>query len=342
MNLTHTTILASLFTLLTAFAQPAAAQDAAKKTEGPAAATEKPAVQKQGTPAPSGVHKALIICGLTGDADHHKLFAEMVDSIATGLVKNYSFQADQIQVLWGEKPTDKDPAVIQASKQIANRETIPAVAAQLRAELGPDDTLWVFMLGHAHFDGKHSWLNVTGPDINHMEFGAAFADIKCREQVFFMTTSCSGYFLKPLAQPGRIVISATEADLEVNETLYQQKLAKAIGSPPEMTELDVDHDGQYTVLDLFLYTARETAVEYSGGELLSTEHALLEDTGDGRGTELQVDYLTEEQGGRKKPGNKPIPVPQGDGKLSRQVALRLPISLTRPESPAPPPLPTDN
>lgn len=337
MTLSRFTCARWLFVLFTLAGQTVVAQEATS----PKPATP-PVVEAQDQAAPTGTRRALIICGLPGDADHRKLFSEMVETLSTGLSTNYGFQSDQIQVLWAEAPTEKDPAAVRSSKQIATRETIPAVAAELRGQLGPDDTLWVFTLGHAHFDGKHSWLNLAGRDMNHLEFGAAFADLKCREQVFFMTTSCSGYYIKALAQPGRIVISATEADLEVNETLFPQKLVKAIGAPPAMTDLDMDRDDQFTIFDLYLFTARETALEYAGGELLATEHALLDDTGDGRGTELQIDYLTEAQGGRKRPGAKPVPPPQGDGKLSRQVPLALPLSLTRPESPAPPPLPIDN
>jgi hypothetical protein len=108
----------------------------------------------------------------------------------------------------------------------------------------------------------------------------------------------SGLFLKPLASPGRVVITATEPDLEVNEPIFPHKLAKGLDDPPPFVELDRDTDGRLSLLDLYLWTAREVAQEYAMGELLATEHALLDDTADGRGTEIQIDYLPEELGGR--------------------------------------------
>lgn len=293
------------------------------------------------TASPTGTRRALIICGLAGDADHRKLFGESLEMLYTGLVTYHGFGTQNIHVLWGEKPTEKDPGSVRASRDIATRETIAAAAEAVRNDLQAEDTLWVFVLGHAHFDGRLSWLNLAGDDLNHVEFGRLFADVTCREQVFFVTIPCSGYYIKPLAQPGRIVISATEADIEVNETIFPHRLARAIGTPPAIADFDMDLDGQFTVFDLYVWIVRDIALEYATGELLATEHALLDDSGDGRGTEIQADYLSEELGGRRRASTTRPPLPKGDGMRSRQVPLALPESVTRPTSPLPPPLPID-
>lgn len=302
---------------------------------------QEPAAKSNETSAPMGTRRALIICGLAGDADHRKLFGESLEMLYTGLTNYHAFAPENIRVLWGEKPTEKDPASVRASRDVATRETIAAAAEAIRAELQPDDTLWVLVVGHAHYDGRQSWLNLAGADLNHVEFGRTFAELSCREQVFFITTPCSGYYIKPLSQPGRVVISATEADIEVNETIFPHRLARAIGTPPAIADFDMDLDGQFTVFDLYLWTVRDIALEYSTGELLATEHALLDDSGDGRGTEVQADYLSEQLGGRKRATTARTPFPKGDGKLSREVSLALPVSITRPTSPLAPPLPID-
>lgn len=288
-----------------------------------------------------GVRRALIICGLAGDAEHRRLFGESLEMLYTGLTTYHGFGTENIRILWGEMPTEKDPVSVRASRDIANRETIAATAEAIRNELQAEDTLWVFVLGHTHFDGRLSWLNLAGTDLNHLEFGRMFAEVNCGEQVFFMTIPCSGYYIKPLAQPGRIVISATEADIEVNETIFPHRLARAIGTPPPIADFDMDLDGQFTIFDLYLWIARDIALEYSTAELLATEHALLDDSGDGRGTEVQADYLSEQLGGRKRASTARPPLPNGDGKRSRQVLLALPESVTRPTSPLAPPLPID-
>ena len=64
---------------------------------------------------------------------------------------------------------------------------------------------------------------------------------------------------------------------------------------------------------------------------LATEHSLLDDTGDGRGTELQANYLPEELGGKLKAGDKWPGPPIGDGARTRQIMLAFP-----PSPPVPP------
>ena len=62
--------------------------------------------------------------------------------------------------------------------------------------------------------------------------------------------------------------------------------------------------------------------DYLKDEFLPTEHALLDDNGDGRGTEVQIDYLTEAQGGRAKAGKLPRPRKEtADGARSAQIML---------------------
>ena len=288
------------------------------------APTGTPAASPPAAAAP-GVRRALILCGLPGDADHRKTFAESLELIYDGLTNHHGFRAENVHVLWSDPPVEKDGPGIHASRGIATREQLGKSVDELRAALAPQDALWVFVLGHGHYDGRQSWINLSGPDISHLEFGQLFAKVACREQVFFITSACSGYYLKPLAMPGRIVITATEPDLEVNETLFSQKLAKAIGSPPAYGDFEMDGDSHLTLLDLYLWTTRETAQEYVTGELLATEHAQIDDTGDGRGTELQAEYLPEALGGRLRAGASP-PRPKGDGKLARKIFLDWPLS----------------
>ena len=276
-----------------------------------------------------GVRRALIVCGLVGDAEHRKLFAETVETLFAGLTTRLGFADDDVAVLFSDETTEKDGPALKANRGAATRELLTGTVAALEQAIQPGDALWVFILGHAHYDGRASWLNLPGPDMNQAEFAKLFAGVRCREQAFFITMAASGFFLKPLSAPGRIVVVATEPDLEVNETFFPHKLVKALTEPKPMLEFDVDGDGLPTLLDAYLLAARDTAQEYATGELLATEHAMLDDDGDGRGTELQVDYLPEELGGRLRAGRgKPQPR-SGDGARARAVVLSVP-----PEAPA--------
>lgn len=277
-----------------------------------------------GSAEPTGASRALIVCGLTGDEEHRKLFAETIERLYAGLTMHHGFESEHLVILWEGEGMETDGAAIQSSRGLASKELIADRVSELASSIQPDDRLWVFVLGHAHYDGRYSWLNLPGPDMQHIEFGRLFADVRCREQVFFITTPASGFYHKSLASPGRIVITATEPDLEVNETLFPHHLSKALGEPPAFRELDLDEDGLLTLLDAYLWTCQQTAREYATNMLLATEHAMLEDSGDGRGTEVQADYLSEELGGRRRAGQE-LPVPRtGDGARASSIRLSHP------------------
>jgi len=283
------------------------------------------------TAPPGGARHALIVCGLAGDAAHRTLFGETIESLCAGLTTNHAFAPDKVMVVWSEAKADNEGPALTTSRGPATREALAEAATALAGAVQPPDTLWVFVLGHAHYDGKNSWLNLPGPDMNQAEFANLFAGIQCQEQVFFMTTAASGFFVKPLSKPGRIVIAATEADREVNETIFPHKLAAALSQPPPYLEFDIDDDGRLSLLDAYLWAAREAAQEYATGMLLATEHAQLDDNGDGRGTEVQANFLTEELGGRLTTERKAPLILSGDGAIARRLLLAYPPSPPSPD-----------
>ena len=233
-----------------------------------AGATTTSAAQAE-SPTALGTRHALMVCGLTGDAAHRQLLGQTLETIYASLTSNHSFSADHITVLWSEAKKPEDGPALTASVRPATREALAESVAKIQQALQPQDALWVFVLGHAHYDGKVSWLNLPGPDMNQAEFAALFAATNNQEQLFFMTTAASGFFIKPLSKPGRIIISATEADREVNETLFPHKLAAALAEPPPFAELDHDEDGRLSLLDIYLHVARQTAQDYADNELLA-------------------------------------------------------------------------
>lgn len=295
---------------------------------------------------PSGAKWALIICGIPGDEDHHKLFSESIEGLHQSLTTSLGFPVANIHIQFGAEPSAEDGPAVAAAGGQATRSELNAAVARLREELQPSDALWVFVLGHAHYDGRNSYLNLPGAgdgesDIHQDDFGKLFQDIPAAQQVFFITTAVSGYFIRPLSAKGRVVITATEVDREVNETLFHAALAETLSEPTEKDKFDVDDDDKITLFDLYINVTRNVARRYLAEMLLATEHAQLDDNGDGRGTELQLDYLTEAEGGRATEGSEPPKIrPNSDGHLAQQIVLPIvfPASVAAeslPEAPAP-------
>jgi hypothetical protein len=273
--------------------------------------------------SPVGTRRALVLCGPPGNAEYEQTYAAVLQGLRKGLTEHAGFPADEILVLSGAKAGDATRASAGQHRGPATREGIQTAIKESTGKLTPEDTLWVIVVGHAHFDGRRALLNLPGPDLDADEFGRLFQAVTCREQVFFVTTAVSGYGIRSLSKTGRVVITATEADQEVNETIYPILLALVLSEPPSPEELDQDHDGRPTLLDLYLLVSRKVLQAYADAKNIPTEHAQLDDNGDGRGTEVQLDYLDEALGGRAETGSR-ARIPSGaDGALAATIGLNL-------------------
>jgi hypothetical protein len=138
---------------------------------------------------------AVIFVGLPGDAEHEELFGETASQLQTWLTGPLQFPQDQVLRPSSEaKPDEQSAAPLTAAVM---RSTL----AELSMKLKPDDTLWVFTIGHGNYDGKRGWFHVAGPDPSGDDVGRWMAEIRCREQVIWLTQSSSGWFVKPLSRP---------------------------------------------------------------------------------------------------------------------------------------------
>jgi hypothetical protein len=241
----------------------------------PAWCGDAASASKEATPALTG--QALILVGLPGDEEHDELFAYTVKQWREWLTGVLGFSPGEVRVLSG------GATQTGVSDGVATREAIEKEAARLKKSLRSGDRLWVFFLGHANFDGEHAWFHLPGPDLRDDDLGKLFADVKCREQIFWMTTSESGRFVKILSGKGRIVMAATRTQNEDNETEFPHAITKVAKRP--LAELDVDGDGKLSVLELYYRIVAEVQTLYATDERIPTEHSQLDDNGDGVGTE---------------------------------------------------------
>lgn len=159
----------------------------------------------------------------------------------------------------------------------ADRERLEAaLAAEPREGLGE---LWLVLLGHGTFDGKEARFNLRGADATAAEFAAWLRPIR-RPVAVIDAASCSAPFLAALSDPGRVVVTATRSGFQQNYARFGKFLAAAMADPAA----DLDRDGQVSLLEGFLAASHRTAEFYQTENRLATEHALLDDNGDGLGT----------------------------------------------------------
>jgi len=148
---------------------------------------------------------------------------------------------------------------------------------------GPVRPLWIVLIGHGTFDGRTAKFNSRGPDFSGADLAEWLADVSSPIAII-NCSSASAPFLSDLAAPGRVVVTATKSGAESNFTRFGKFAAEAIAD----LEADLDKDGQVSLLEVFLTAARRTQEYYDGESRLATEHALIDDDGDGLGTRSEA------------------------------------------------------
>lgn len=143
---------------------------------------------------------------------------------------------------------------------------------------GPAE-LWLVLIGHGTFDGQEAKFNLRGPDLAATNLALWLKPFH-RPVAVINTASASAPFIKPLSGTNRVIVTATRSGNESNFARFGQFFAAALADPPG----DLDQDGQNSLLEAFLSAATRVAEFYKTAGRLATEHALIDDNGDGLGT----------------------------------------------------------
>ncbi len=139
--------------------------------------------------------------------------------------------------------------------------------------------LWVVLIGHGTFDGTRALFCLRGPDVAAAAMAEWLAPYK-RPVAVINCASSSAPFINRLSGPNRVVVTATKSGYEQNHARFGDFLSAAIGE----AEADLDKDDQTSLLEAFLWASGRTDEFYQQEARLSTETALLDDNGDGKGT----------------------------------------------------------
>jgi hypothetical protein len=160
----------------------------------------------------------------------------------------------------------------------------PSDHDRLRQELAAEPKegaaeLWLVLVGHGTFDGKEAKFNLRGPDLATAELAEWLKPFR-RPLAIIDTSSASAPFLAKLSAPGRVVVTSTRSGFEQNYSRFGKFFAEAIADPAS----DLDKDEEVSLLEAFLSAAHRTTEFYKTEGRLATEHALIDDNGDGLGT----------------------------------------------------------
>ena len=167
----------------------------------------------------------------------------------------------------------------QGAEEVRRASSLAEESRAGTHDLPPSSALWLVLIGHGTFDGRTAKFNLRGPDLSASDLAEWLKPLH-RPIAVIDSTSSSAPFLKELSAPGRIVITATKSGFEQNYAHFGQYFANAIVDP----NADLDKDGQTSLLEAFLSASHAVGQFYAAAGRLATEHALLDDNGDGLGT----------------------------------------------------------
>lgn len=152
------------------------------------------------------------------------------------------------------------------------------LALEAEPKDGPSE-LWLVLIGHGTFDGREAKFNLRGPDLSVTNLALWLKPFH-RPVAVIDTASASAPFIKPLSATNRVIVTATRSGNEQNFTRFGQMFADALADP----QGDLDQDGQTSLLEAFLSASARVSEFYKTQGRLATEHALIDDNGDGLGT----------------------------------------------------------
>jgi len=220
-------------------------------------------------PAAAQARYAVIVEGASGDPQYATQHRAWVDALAKVLREKLRIDATHLIVLT-EEP--------KGSELKSTAENVKATLAGLAKTAKAEDLVFVMLIGHGSGDGPAAKFNLVGPDLSGEEWSALLQPIPARLAVVDSTSSSFAY-LAGLAGKNRVVITATGKYAEHFHTVFPEAFIQALTAP----EADADKNGRISLLEAFTYATRLVAQHYEQVGYMSTETAMLDDNGDGKG-----------------------------------------------------------
>jgi hypothetical protein len=259
-------------------------------------------------PATAGGRHVLVVSGVAGSPALAETHARWIGSFVSALTGPLGVPSDRVVTL--REVRAGDPGA-------ATRENVRAAMATIRRRLGPDDLLLLLLVGHGTFDGVDAKFNLVGPDLEAGEWRQLLDGLP-GHLVVVNTTAASFPFLRRLAGPRRVVITATDSPAQQYDTVFPEFFVEAFPGP----DGDLDKDGRVSIGEAFSYASGQTRRWYEQQGRLPTERALLDDTGDGVGKEAGVPGRDGALASRLFLDAGPDAQPSADPALSELIARR--------------------
>lgn len=220
--------------------------------------------------APLGAQEThlVIVSGLGGEPAYADSLVRWGGALVSGAGPDAS-------VTWLAEDPSRDERIDGPSR----KDDVARALGRIAREGGPDDVVFIVLMGHGSQDGRGARLNLPGPDLGADELAALLKSLEPRRVAVVNTASSSGAMLEALAAPGRAVVTATATGSERNQTWFGRFFAEAFAGGGA----DTDKDGAVSLLEAFEFARLQVEELYQRSRQIQSEHPLLDDDGDGVG-----------------------------------------------------------
>ncbi len=227
------------------------------------------------------IPSVLIVAGVGGDATYRERFAGWAGELCRAAFGNGE-TPPRVRVLLERVP---EKGVPDSPCEPAGRSTSEMIRSELQAAPDPEAGLFLLLIGHGSVTGQGARFHLPGPDISPEALDAMLARFEGAPVTVAHLGSASGAFLPALSAPGRVVLAASR-EHETGATRFAGHFVRAFSASGENAAADRNRDGRISILEAFEFARVGTEREYRDAGLLMTEHPLLDDDGDGVGSDL--------------------------------------------------------
>ncbi len=218
---------------------------------------------------------ALVVSGASGGEKYAEQMAAWRNELRTTLINRYQFKPEFVKVLVDEAATSGDKG---------SAENVRRLFAEIKKAGSKDDFVFIIMLGHGTYDGDVAKFNLVGPDLTARDWTDLLAGVQGRVTIV-NTTEASFPFLESLTSKGRVVITATDSAAQKYATVFPEYFVKAF----KEASTDLDKNGRTSIYEVFQSASAAVKQHYEQRGQLTTERALIDDNGDGKGREASAE-----------------------------------------------------
>jgi len=218
---------------------------------------------------------AVIISGASGGEKYAEQMAAWRNDLRAALVDRYQFKPEFVKLFVDEAATSGDKGTA---------ENVRKFFADVKKSSSKDDFVFIVLLGHGTYDGNVAKFNLVGPDMTAKDWTDLLTGIQGRVSLV-NTTEASFPFLESLTAKGRVVITATDSAAQKYATVFPEYFVKAM----KEASTDLDKNGRTSVFEVFTAASAAVKQHYEQRGQLTTERALIDDNGDGKGREASAE-----------------------------------------------------